>query len=169
MRRECRECFPRHRLQRKPLVSDHDMHHGTCVAYVPWCMSGSLIHGGGENVPGIPGACATHNFTYLARGPLQCMTALPLIGSLLPVTLLGNWSNGGRTVKFHRKIHLRQGLPLIIESPICWWRSKETTPENFLIYFSYILKLRSLKLHVLFKKICYVSSWWPWFLSRSSV
>ena len=25
--------------------------------------------GGGENVPGIPGACATHNFTYLARGP----------------------------------------------------------------------------------------------------
>ena len=23
----------------------------------------------GGNVPGIPGACATHNFTYLARGP----------------------------------------------------------------------------------------------------
>ena len=23
----------------------------------------------GENVPGIPGACATHNFTYLVRGP----------------------------------------------------------------------------------------------------
>ena len=32
-------------------------------------MSGSLTHGGGENVPGIPGACATHNFTYLVRGP----------------------------------------------------------------------------------------------------
>ena len=29
-------------------------------------MSGSLIHGGGEN---IPGACAARNFTYLARGP----------------------------------------------------------------------------------------------------
>ena len=26
--------------------------------------------GGGENVPVIPGACATHNFTYLVRGPL---------------------------------------------------------------------------------------------------
>ena len=30
-----------------------------------WCMSGSLTRDGGENVPGIPGACATHNFTYL--------------------------------------------------------------------------------------------------------
>ena len=32
-------------------------------------MSGSLTRGGGENVPGIPGACATRNFTYLVRGP----------------------------------------------------------------------------------------------------
>ena len=62
--------FPRHRLQRKPLVSDPDMHHGTCVTHVPWCMSGSLTRGGGENVPGIPGACANLNLTYLARGPL---------------------------------------------------------------------------------------------------
>ena len=42
MRRECRERFPRHRLQRKPLVNDPGMHHGTCVTHVPWCMSGSL-------------------------------------------------------------------------------------------------------------------------------
>ena len=61
--------FPRHRLQRKPLVSDPGMHHGTCVTRVPWCMSGSLIGGGGGNVPGIPRACATPNFTYLVRGP----------------------------------------------------------------------------------------------------
>ena len=72
MGRECLERFPRHRLQRKPLVSDTGMHHGTCVTHVPWCMSGSLTRGGGENVPGIPGACATCNFKYLARGPLQC-------------------------------------------------------------------------------------------------
>ena len=39
------------------------------VTHVPWSMSGSLTHGGGENVPDIPGACATLNFTYLARGP----------------------------------------------------------------------------------------------------
>ena len=69
MRRECRERFPRHRLQSKPLVSDSGMHHGMCMTHVPWCMSGSLAHGGGENVPSIPGACATHNFTYLVRGP----------------------------------------------------------------------------------------------------
>ena len=57
-RRECRERFPRCRPQRKPLVSDPGMHHGTCVTHVPWCMSGSLASGGGENVPGIPGAWA---------------------------------------------------------------------------------------------------------------
>ena len=69
MRRECRECFPRHRLQRKPLVSDLGIHHGTCVTHVPWCMSGSPTCGGGESVPGIPSACANRNFLYLARGP----------------------------------------------------------------------------------------------------
>ena len=50
--------FPRRRFQRKPLVSDPGMHHGTCVTHVPWCMSGSLTCGDEENVPGIPGACA---------------------------------------------------------------------------------------------------------------
>ena len=64
--------FPYHRLQRKPLVSDIGIHHGTCVTHVTWCMSGSLTRGGRENVPGIPGipgASATRNFTYLVRGP----------------------------------------------------------------------------------------------------
>ena len=69
LRRECREPFPRHRLKRKPLVSDPAMHHGTCVMHVPWCMSGSLTRGGWENVLGITGACATRDFTYLARSP----------------------------------------------------------------------------------------------------
>ena len=32
-------------------------------------MSGSLTPGAGENVPVIPGACASRYFTYLARGP----------------------------------------------------------------------------------------------------
>ena len=50
--------FPRRWFKRKPLVSDPGMHHGTCVTHVPWCMSGSLICGDGENVPGIPSACA---------------------------------------------------------------------------------------------------------------
>ena len=40
MRRESRERFP-------PLsrLSETDMHHGTCVTHVPWCMSGSLTSG----------------------------------------------------------------------------------------------------------------------------
>ena len=69
MHQECRERFPRHRLQRKQIVSDPGMHHGTCVTHVPWCMSGSLTRGVGEIVPGIPGVCATRNFAYLVRGP----------------------------------------------------------------------------------------------------
>ena len=50
--------FPHCRIQWKPRVSDPGMHHGTCVTHVPWCMSGLLTRGGGENVPSIPGACA---------------------------------------------------------------------------------------------------------------
>ena len=61
-----------------PRVSDPDTHHGTCVTHVPWCMTGSLTSGflwsrWRENVPGISGACATRNFTYLVRGPLRPM------------------------------------------------------------------------------------------------
>ena len=59
-----------------PRVSDPDMHHGTCVMQVPWCMLGWLTSGflwsrWRENVPGILGACATRNITYLVRGPWQ--------------------------------------------------------------------------------------------------
>ena len=43
--------FPRHWLQRKPLVSDLGMHHATCVTHVPWCMSVSLACDGGETFP----------------------------------------------------------------------------------------------------------------------
>ena len=60
--------FPRHRLQRKLLVSDIGMHHSMCVTHVPWRMSESLNRNGGENVPDIPGARATRNFTYPTRG-----------------------------------------------------------------------------------------------------
>ena len=50
--------FPRRRLRRILLVSDPGMHHDTCVTHVSWCMSGLLTCDGGENDPGIPGACA---------------------------------------------------------------------------------------------------------------
>ena len=75
MHRECRE-----RFYPPPRVSDPDTHHGTCVTHVPWCMLGSLTGGflwsrrRGENVPGIPGACAICNFTYLVGGPWKTRT-----------------------------------------------------------------------------------------------
>ena len=61
--------FSRRRLQRKPLVSDPGMHHGTCV---------TLTRAGGVNVPGIPGACAptilrnwqeAHGIKFASQGP----------------------------------------------------------------------------------------------------
>ena len=74
-----------------PQVSDLDMHHGTCVTCVSWCMLGSLPSGiiwsrCGENGPGIPGACGTRNFTYLVRGPcgkiIDLTTSCKFVGSL---------------------------------------------------------------------------------------
>ena len=57
-----RERFPRLRLQRNPLVSDPGMHHDKSVMHV-----GIAIPGGGERVPGIPGACTTRNFATLRK------------------------------------------------------------------------------------------------------
>ena len=74
MRRECRERFPRHRFQREPLFSDPGMHHGMHVRIA-----------GGENVPGIPGACGTRNFTYHVRGPYQevnCNSVRPIANQM---------------------------------------------------------------------------------------
>ena len=102
MRRECLERFPRHRLQKKPLISDPDMHHGTCITHVPWCMSGSLTRGGGENDPGIPGACATRNFTYLARGPWK----LQSISNSVIATKGCKWPNS--CARITARLSLRQ-------------------------------------------------------------
>ena len=70
MPRECRERFPYHRGLATP----------TCITARAWrtCrdawrdryLMASFEVGGGENDPGIPGACTTRNFMYLVRGPL---------------------------------------------------------------------------------------------------
>ena len=58
-------------------VRDPDMHHGTCVTHLPWCMPGSLAssflwsQGGGGDVPGIPGACTTRNFYVSGKRPMM--------------------------------------------------------------------------------------------------
>ena len=79
MRWEYRERFPRHRLQRKPVVSDPGMHHGTCITHVPGYMPELLTRGGGENIPGIPGTCTARNFTYLV-GPRRNYVEIAHIG-----------------------------------------------------------------------------------------
>ena len=108
MRRGCRELFSRHQRQKKPLVSDPGMHHGTSVTHVPWCMSGSLNRSGGENVPGIPGACATRDFSYLVGAPLHTSTGNLISGQCGPrfcdslyrqlvrqiLSLVGSWECG---------------------------------------------------------------------------
>ena len=68
---------------KEPLVSDPGMHHGTCVTHLQWCVPESLTRGRGENVPDIPGACATGNFAYLVRGPLYEPCAY-LLGCAIP-------------------------------------------------------------------------------------
>ena len=61
-----------------PRVSDPDMHYGTCVTHVLWCMPESLTTVsfevvGGENVPDFSGACVTLDYTYLVRGTWECL------------------------------------------------------------------------------------------------
>ena len=70
-----------------------------CVTHVPWYMSESLTRGGGENVPGIPGACATRNFTHLARGPWRGAVLLTSLTSLaVPVVAIVTAQKGRRVV-----------------------------------------------------------------------
>ena len=66
------------------VVCDTTCHHVNfviiCVTNVPWCMSGSLTRGSGENVRGIPGVCTTRNFTYLVRGPWLSVKLSIMVG-----------------------------------------------------------------------------------------
>ena len=67
MHRECRERFPYHRIKMKPLVSDPACITARASRTCRGECRDRLIRNVGENVPGIPGACATRNFTYLIR------------------------------------------------------------------------------------------------------
>ena len=86
MRRECRDRFSRHSGLAIP----------TCITARAWrtcrdaCRDRWLVVsfevGSGENVPGIPGACATLNFTYLVRGPWISDASLSLMAGLTPLS-----------------------------------------------------------------------------------
>ena len=77
MRRECRERFPRRRLQRRPKVSDPGVHHGTCVTHVPWCMSGSLTRSGGMVWYGM----VWYGMVWYGMVCLQCCSMWKMYGS----------------------------------------------------------------------------------------
>ena len=53
-------------------VSDPDIHHGTCVTYVPWCMPGSLTSGflWSHRRESIPGACPILGFAVSGKRPM---------------------------------------------------------------------------------------------------
>ena len=93
MRREWRERFPRRRGLAIP----------TCITARAWrtCRDAfrdrlqavSLEVGSGENLPGIPGACAKRNFTFLVRGlcfwSIQPQAALSFTCKLKPLKIHG--------------------------------------------------------------------------------
>ena len=69
MRRECRERFPRHRGLATRHASRH-VRHARGVMHAGIANKQFLLKlVARENVPGIPGTCASRNFTYLVRGP----------------------------------------------------------------------------------------------------
>ena len=78
-----------------PRVSDSDMHQGTCVTHVPWCMPGSLTSGflclWRVNIPGIPSTCATRNFTYLVRDPWLPMSWRRKDCTFVQITIRTKW------------------------------------------------------------------------------
>ena len=87
--------FPTANFQGNRLVSHPGMHHGTCVTHVPWCMSGSLTYGNGENVSNIRPAHAqtailriwqeAHGYDYLSmsRFVFTCLSEMGPAGYLL--------------------------------------------------------------------------------------
>ena len=69
MRRECREHFPHHRGLAIPTCITARASRTCRDACWYRYLAVSFEVGGGENVPGIPGACATRKFADLVRGP----------------------------------------------------------------------------------------------------
>ena len=69
MRRECRERFRRQRGLAIPTCITARASRTCRDACRDRYLAVSFEVGGRENVPGIPGVCATRNFSYLVRGP----------------------------------------------------------------------------------------------------
>ena len=71
-----------------PQISDPDMHHGTYVKHIRDRLLAVFFEvDGGENVPGILGACSIRNFTYLVSALLPHNISISVMSPLL-LTLL---------------------------------------------------------------------------------
>ena len=86
MRRECGRRFPRHRGLAIPtcLTARASRMCRDACRYRKLVVSFEV--GGGENLPGLPGACTTRNFTHLVRGPWKVSH-----GSSLPYVTGNNY------------------------------------------------------------------------------
>ena len=106
-------------------VSPHPgMHHSTCVTHV-----GIANPQWREHVPGIPGACATGNFTYLTRDPwfISCTRAYgresressqsnPLLPPLLRLRVHHvRYLDSKRSLNYQSKKLTRNTVPLRIK------------------------------------------------------
>ena len=92
--------------------------------------------GGGENVPGIPDACATCNFTYLARGPCIIEVRPEINFIVLIMSILGN--SKCRKYK-HSLCHSYAMLQWIVVSYWQWSKTEESCER----VIGYIARIRS--------------------------
>ena len=103
-----------------PRDSDTDMHHGTCATHAKRvsrtcrdaCRDRDFLWSRWRgNVPGIPGACATSNFTYLVRGPCTKLSVCDHILWLTDMTYVIirydviKWKHFSRYRPFEKGIH----------------------------------------------------------------
>ena len=75
------------------------MHYGTCVTHVPWYMSGSLIHGGGENVPEYSRRMRNPQFYVSGKRPMSLTLKSP---------------NRDITISIQRTVHNSFCRPIIL-------------------------------------------------------
>ena len=124
---------------RKPQIKDPCMHHGTCVTHVAWCMSGSLTRSGGENVPGIPGACTTRNFAYLVRDLWRmclCLVQVTKIMRVWPSIPLLKYTDDARQ-------HYRRWLPIWYceQLDLVWMLYCHSSADSHLLIWHFTIHL----------------------------
>ena len=100
-------------------VSDPDMHHGTCVTHVPWCMSGSLTSGFLRN--------RRWGKTFPAF-PAHAQTTILRIWFLLMLAWTSRWLNNWVDIDLKRQCALLTSLWLVVsnylsvtEMCFCFW------------------------------------------------